>query len=218
LGGIPAYNSGATLSLEGFGINPLNPFVASKDDVSTDPTWNKFAQSNRHKPYYRFDSNRLVLDNGYPGYIDTLDIVNDKRFYAYFCSYNGIYDPDDCNFAETDDNSNALMGAFEVYNTTFASPSPNPYTDGAPIAVDASGNLDTKTSYSCRFLRRDSYQLISAGYDRKYGIGGHYTQRGGDRLPFSAPANQTVTGIPLPSNARACEADNITNFATGKLD
>jgi len=218
LGGIPAYNNTGTLSLEGFGKNPSNPFVASKDNSAADPTWNKFAQSIRNNPFYRFDSNRLVIDGNYPGYIDSLDTVNDKRFFAYFCSYNGIYDLDDCNFVETDDNNNPLIGGFEFLGKTFSSPSPNPYTEGMPLAVNTSGNLDTNTNYSCRFLRRDSYQLFGAGSDRKYGIGGYYTQRGDDRLPFAAPANQTVTGIALPPNTRDCERDNITNFATGKLD
>lgn len=56
----------------------------------------------------------------------------------------------------------------------------------------------------------NSHQIISPGYDRQYGYGGPYIAAGSDPLPTTLTPSALV-------GQRAFEADNITNFATGRL-
>ena len=85
---------------------------------------------------------------------------------------------------------------------------PNPYTASSSIAT------------SPVFLNAQSFQIISAGRDRSYGLGGIYL--GGastERLPVDASG--AYAGSPGASDlpaARLLEHDNLTNFSGGKLE
>jgi prepilin-type N-terminal cleavage/methylation domain-containing protein len=224
LGGIPT-----TGGVSGFARNPQNPFQS--DTVAT----------NRQPPLFEFKADRLALTNptltsgqagfsGIPGYLDSLASGTDRRFYAYFSAYgsNG-YDPNDVNFDDStntnppaipESDANAVspitLGfhvSFPVQantaNSSFADPShttvsapPNPYT--STLSVPATGS----TSYQ----NPNSFQVISAGADGEYGIGGQYSPTSSTPLPNQAGTNSTDTGL------RAREKDNLTNFKIGTLD
>ncbi|MFO0919075.1 MAG: hypothetical protein U0872_12270 [Planctomycetaceae bacterium] len=119
-----------------------------------------------------------------------------------------------------------------TYIYSFADPFPGtqkPYlyassNDGQGYREDASGNaLDFGTApaamtyyyrqgaetsaapFTSPFWNKNSFQIISAGADRKYGIGGPY-QKG----ELAIPSGQSAT-------YRDDERDNITNFSDGVL-
>lgn len=239
LGGIPQRTTSGW-GMTGFSKNPANPFE------------NVLVSTNRTVPLFEFDSSRLDANksNGsvFPGYLDSYGKPSDPNFqpfYCYFSSYGGVgYDPDDVDFtgafAELDDNSVALKGAFKTANSApltgspvavVASPSPNPYTNDPPVPTTSAGGHDTTSLKYPVWQNAQTFQIISAGQDRRFGIGGQYIANGTDRLPFifvSGPytansfqtqqANNSVTGLSLGADARAGEKDNVTNFSSGKLD
>ncbi len=197
LGGQPQPN-GTTWSLSGLARSPANPFSA--------------AGTNRSSPLYEFDAGRLVdLDgDGYPSYLDSLKT---QKPYVYFSAYGGAgYDPNDCNF----DTGSTLVESDDAATTTpimlrFAltfpvsggglasSPAPNPYTT-------------TLTGGRCGWLAPQTFQILSAGGDGLYGVGGQYATTG-ESLPFDAAAAVPATDPTL----RVRERDNLTNFHGGKL-
>ncbi len=245
LGGIPQPTaSGGTtgFAVTGFAKNPSNPMQTS---AST---------TNRIPPLYEFNNSRLIADpnhiNGVPGYIDSLGSFDNPLsppFYAYFSAYSGVgYDPGDYDVAELDSNgSTAMLGAFQTNNSANAnymtgtnfisSAPPNPYLNDVPVPTLSTGHVDTTgTGIAARaraYQNPNSFQIISPGYDRLYGIGGQYlaTVIGADRLPFvqgaanantfqTALANSDVTSASLSADARVREKDNLTSFAPGRLD
>lgn len=222
LGGLPAYTGADTFALVGFSTSPFYPFSPAKDDSATDVTWHMFSSlDQRKKPFYQFDTGRLIKDGQFYGYIDPLGRDDEGAFYVYFSAYGeNLYDPDDVNFVEVDYNGNSpLLGAFETRSIMFSSPSPNPYTIGWSLALDDNGSLNTKTSFSCQYHKQRAFQIISAGFDRKYGIGGRY-DKNDQQVPLYFPvgANQIVTKQSLDKNIRTLEDDNITNFAINRLN
>jgi general secretion pathway protein G len=73
------------------------------------------------------------------------------------------------------------------------------------------------------YMNKTSFQIISAGVDGQFGIGGFYRSTGADVLPF--PAADTSNGVPqfgspanLGAGTRLVEKDNVTNFKGGRLD
>ena len=199
LGGIPSVDASGPIGMSGFGKNPQNPFV---NDINT---------QSRDKSFFEFRAERLYdFDgDGMPSYIDTLGTGNDGRPYAYFVAHPGVgYDPNDCN---TNADSTGTM--LQTFNLGFAvssgnlyttSPGPNPYTSSAPAPT-------TGTSLrTASFINQNSFQIISAGRDRNYGVGGQFLSSGTNgKLPVSA--DSTVTN-------RQAENDNLTNFATQRLE
>jgi prepilin-type N-terminal cleavage/methylation domain-containing protein len=207
LGGMPQTLPDGDFALTGFNRDPANPFTL--------PSL-KAAQNSRRAPFYEFPANRLVdLDNdGFPSFIDAISYNGDRseqRPYAYFSAYgNNGYCPGDCDSNEQDDLGNVVSRSFYV---NFAvdkgricqSPAPNPYCSGDPAPANPQNNAV--------WHNPQSFQIISAGRDGMWGPGGSYNPSSNDRLPVgfaNDPANNAAI--------RRYEADNVANFAQGKLD
>jgi general secretion pathway protein G len=62
-----------------------------------------------------------------------------------------------------------------------------------------------------------SFQIISAGQDGQFGLGGQYAMKDTVTLPFYAAATKSITGQTLTSAVRTPEKDNVTNFSPGRL-
>jgi len=237
LGGLPGIVDGAFVTT-GFSKNPANPAINSAV-----PTLG----ANRSAPLYDFRPGRfndnygyaswLTSGNGFPEYSDNLSSSGTPQPFVYFSSYEGAgYDPDDVNYAEegtlTDGTpvsatwstsrypTSGIGGNFysliTTVNTTGASYAPNPYTNGAPLVMK--GN-----TVNPEYMNKTSFQIISAGVDGQFGIGGFYRSTGSDVLPF--PPADSKNGVPqfgtpadLASGTRLIEKDNVTNFKGGRLD
>jgi general secretion pathway protein G len=230
LGGLPGIVDGQFVTT-GFSKNPVNPAISSA---------NATLGANRSTPLYDFKPGRfndnygylsgLAVGNGFPEYSDNISTSGTPQPFVYFSSYEGAgYDPDDVNYAE----EGVLMDGTPVLATwttgrypstgigavftTGASFAPNPYTNGAPLPMK--GNT-VKPEY----VNKTSFQIISAGVDGLFGIGGFYRSNGtGDVLPF--PPADSSSGTPefgappkLGASVRQTEKDNITNFKGGRLD
>jgi general secretion pathway protein G len=207
LGGIPMPVSTGKWSLSGFCTSPINPFQ------------NATISPNRTKPDFEFNNSRLIdIDgNGFPEYYDSYGGTNDPGFIAYFTSYEGTgYDPDDININEPDDNNQYLTtnGVFPSASDPTAtnaantpgyasSPSPNPYLQTSPVATPVS------------WWKAQSFQLVTSGRDRKFGIGGTFDPNGGDPLPFVQMT--ALTGQTLDPSIRNRERDNLSNLGIGWL-
>jgi prepilin-type N-terminal cleavage/methylation domain-containing protein len=227
LGGIPNH-AGGVESASGFGKDPKNPFVSAT------------LVANRNNPRYEFRNSQLVDDDfdGIPGYVDSLASGTEARYFAYFSSYGGgSYDPNDVNFLiDLNDNTQTAIARVFRVNHTVVSPggafptvgtlngnnvtnwvvswAPNPYTDSLPVIPGSA----TPAAYE----KSNSFQIISAGRDRNYGVGGQYITNGnGDRLPiddFAAAYHSSPISCSLDSGVRQRERDNLTNFSTSTLD
>lgn len=230
LGGIPMKTDNG-YSMMGFDRNPLNPFTSA---VQPPSGLNWPYGSNRTVPLFDFRPGRLIATasrNGMPAYTD---YFGNDSFYVYFSSYQGAgYDPDDVNFVETDDDAtppvNGIMGGFQCGNaaTPFtktarrdlvASPAPNPYMSDTPFPVDSGGNLVAGDNRSRVYQMKSSYQIISAGRDRLFGIGGQWNDSEAESLPLYLSGNGTLTGQTLSNAVRVREKDNLGNFSNRRLD
>jgi prepilin-type N-terminal cleavage/methylation domain-containing protein len=229
LGGIPELTTtivaGSTgvvtgMGMSGFAKDPTNPFV------------NATVTTNRQAPFFEFVANRLeVLANytpysampaapNFPGYVDSLGNTlgsGQINFYAYFSAYgNGGYDPNDVNFAETDDFQHGPIGL--AFNVTFPvagnicqSAAPNPYTSS--LTAQFNGTVPVPTIY----LNPQTFQIISSGADGLYGVGGQYSPNAAtETLPLDPNTNNYLNTT--DSSIRVREKDNITNFHNGKLE
>lgn len=68
-------------------------------------------------------------------------------------------------------------------------------------------------TYLFRFYAAEKFQIISAGRDKDFGVGGQYTPRGSTTLPISP-----VPPFPPPLVVnRINEQDNVGNFGEGRL-
>jgi prepilin-type N-terminal cleavage/methylation domain-containing protein len=242
LGGVPVQTAQG-LGMSGFGRNPVNPFQPGA--------------VNRTVPLFDFAGSRLVIDpastaSGVPGYMDSIggwynSSTGNPPFYVYFSAYGGAgYDPDDCNMKEPNDDGTIQMivGAFMTPNAAtgmpvmlrpdwVGSPAPNPYVNDTPIPTLANGHVDKSNFRPRAYQNGFTFQIISPGWDRLYGIGGQHDVNASTRLPFvqasaggyKADSAQTqeanadvTTGMPLDLGIRARERDNLTSFSTGRLD
>lgn len=222
LGGVPVHEGdgsdprlgfGRIIGVEGIGKNPTNPFPLFDRNIAPPP---------RDQPFYDFQPSQLWDDDtdGMPGYVDTLGQGDQGRYFAYFNGYNGTgYDPNDCNYnyAATGEDVGAFGRTFvlsfpvaggsvpapspAVNGRTTASPLPNPYTTGPSFPVNGT---------AAAFINDQSYQIISAGRDRQYGVGGRYARdSNAERLPDDAP---------IGTGDRIRERDNLSNFSQGALE
>lgn len=229
LGGIPIYDStGKVTGLSGFSKSPTHPFV----DSGPIPGTSNLYAPNRTTPNFEFNNGRLLDQDGdhIPSYLDPLDQVpGSHRSYAYFSAYGtNQYDPNDVNgnghlesFEKEDDETTFVERGFSVFFPTSSgspyyakSPAPNPYTTGAA----ALSSSTTAATGAISWYNPNSFQLISSGQDRLWGLGGTY---------FSAVSSNVQ--LPLDSNdpglvhttdtpaIRQRENDNITNFSAGRL-
>lgn len=254
LGGIPqSASGGAGWSVSGFSKNPLNPFQGPTFTTNRTIPLFEFNNSRLVSNTTNATTSAITDSSGapwiFPGYIDSLGPGVEPTvipFYAYFSAYNGAgYDPDDVDFSEPNSAGTVakIAGAFRAPNTVrvpvpagniIASLAPNPYTNDVPVPTLASGDVNAGGAKSIAWQNANSFQIISPGRDRVFGIGGQYLPNGNDRLPFvnavtgytpnsfqTQQANATVTGITtlnLGTDIRIREKDNVTNFSPGKLD
>jgi prepilin-type N-terminal cleavage/methylation domain-containing protein len=210
LGGVPAVTTVAgreQFSVTGTSRNPANPFVDAQHATT------------RLGPFFEFKADRLVDEDrdGFPGYVDSLGT---GRVYAYFSAYaGGGYDPNDVNFdaghplAESDDTGTLspiglkFQVKFPVAGGQVAtSPAPNPYTTTPTNPARGAGLV--------AWHNPSSFQLVSAGGDEMYGVGGLYAPTAKAPLPLDA----TSTLPPNDVAIRVREKDNLTNFHINTLD
>lgn len=241
LGGIPTRETatgGKVTGVSGFSRSPTFPFVFS--GTIPGPNGQPITVApNRTAPNYDFNNGRLVdLDNdGIPSYLDPLDVSpGNSREYAYFSAYGANqYDPNDVNgygfnaassaggdpFELEDDGSTFVERGFSVtFPTSTGSPyfaksvAPNPYTTG-PAAVTTS---TTTASSAVSWHNPNSFQLLCAGQDRQWGLGGTFVANpaSGTSLPLDATDPGLIHAGDV-NGIRQRETDNLTNFASGRL-
>jgi general secretion pathway protein G len=247
LGGIPLPNtqsSPPTFGVTGFGSDPTNPFTNSI-------IGSKMYNANRQPPTFEFNPGRLFLDPnnnavsgllpaGVPGYYDSLGNSPPSNgagltlnFYAYFSiSGGGVYNADDVNFvSEADNNGLAPVGlTFQRGIAPYVSPAPNPYTSSVTSTITMDGTPTGAPNVT--FQKAQTFQIIAAGIDGQYGIGGQFVAPGSAQstasnpLPFDPgpqpPAHPMVfAGTSLAAETdttlRYRETDNLTNFKSGTL-
>lgn len=210
LGGIPTratVQGSPSYGVNGFHRNPINPFVAPTVYVGGVP---KYTFGNRLAPLYDFKTSRLVDldDDGMPSLADPLGA---GKPYAYFSAYgSGGYDPGDVDFpAEASDEGVAPITlqfrvAFPVRGggNVAQSAAPNPYTTTATTATPVAWEAP------------QTYQILSAGADGLYGVGGQYVARADAPLPYDAAASTPASEPGL----RARERDNLTSWSGQRLD
>jgi hypothetical protein len=189
--GIPDWDSGTPASLRGaggFAVSPRNPFQAVP---ITGP------DSSRTTPFFEItDPSQLYDDDrdGMPGIVDPIGSSSDGRYVAYFSSTFGGYDPRDVKFEEEPITPTAPFtltgypGSFLPGGTPIAVPGPNPWTNGPSFGTEAP-----------RWLRPQSFQLLSPGSDRGYGPGGQVA------VQDNSMTYPEVTG----SSSRSAEEDNV---------
>jgi prepilin-type N-terminal cleavage/methylation domain-containing protein len=235
LGGLPGLVDGNWTTV-GFSKNPANPAISPTVTLG----------ANRSSPMFEFRPGRLndnypqfsngTSGNGFPEYSDNLSTLGTPQPFVYFSSYEGAgYDPDDVNYAEegslqngtpvaatwgTDGQPSSGIGA-RFYNLISASNpngvsfAPNPYTNGAPLPM--TGNTSNP-----EYVNKNSFQIISAGIDGQFGIGGFYRATGADVLPLPTANPPSIPEFGFPANLarsiRQREQDNVTNFKGGRLD
>ncbi len=240
LGGVPLHDpTSGTYGLTGFGKDPTNPFTNMI-------VGNKMYNANRQEAFYQFNPGRLFLDTiniqtnsgaipipGIPAYYDSLNSgppmgTGQLNFYAYFNAYgNNNYDPNDVNFLHESD----VMGNAPV-ELEFKLPFPTNHPSSASYgsgAISASPNPYTSSSTqpatgSVIYQNPQTFQIISAGLDGLYGVGGQYVSNSqaasGEPLPFDP--NSTFYGGSYGKESdgaiRQREFDNLTNFKSGTLN
>ena len=229
LGGIPIYDStGRVTGLSGFSNSPTHPFV----DSGPIPGTSNLYAPNRTTPNFEFNNGRLLDQDGdhIPSYLDPLDqVTGSHRSYAYFSAYGtNQYDPNDVNgnghteaFEKEDDDTTFVERGFSVFFPTSSgspyyakSPAPNPYTTGAA----ALGSTGTAATGAISWYNPNSFQLISSGQDRLWGLGGTYLSTSSSNAPL--PLDSTDPGLVHTTDTpglRQRENDNITNFSGGRL-
>src|SRR5690606_7659596 len=167
----------------GFSKNPRDPFAIDS--------------GSRIGPFTEFDLTRFVdVDgDGVPEYVDTLQ--SGETPYLYLSGYGGK------GYAPNYDADVLLPHA------TFSDSPPDTRPD---IGLDTNGDGFTDTGrvyYQDKALKvpwkRDSYQIISPGFDGEYGTGGFYHKD--VELKGVAPADLG------PENISREDWDNITNFS-----
>jgi general secretion pathway protein G len=244
---------GTGWSTTGFAKDPKNPF---QNAVAAPNRTAPLFEFNNSRLISNL-TNAAGPPGGFPGYVDSLGAPSGDNgllpFYAYFSAYGGVgYDPADCDMTEPDPAGQypAIMGAFTSGNCIpqgsntilasstggklYASPAPNPYTNDVPVSTLPSGHVNTSNLKPRPWQNPTSFQIISPGRDRYYGIGGQYVSNGTSKLPFIAAqqsggpytadsfqtveANADVTSQTLSKEVRNREADNVTNFSQGRLD
>ncbi len=202
LGGQPLQSitpTGTTFGANGWCSNPRAPFSPV---------------GSRKPPLYDFRGERLQdLDgDGYPSYLDSLGT---GRPFAYFSAYGGsAYDPNDVNFdagsplVEADDGGTVSPPLLR-FRVTFplagnavlaVSPPPNPYT----LSLSAQSPLS--------WYQPNTFQILSAGGDGFYGVGGLYSPDAA--VPLPTDQTSTTPG----TYSRTVEGDNLSNFRNGRLD
>jgi len=244
LGGIPL-NVNGSISVIGFGKNPMNPFTHGV--IPPPGVTNPMYSGNRTAPMLEFKSERLRMTAGAsypagyqaipslvtlngvdyfnPGYIDSLDGLGNKQsFYAYFCTNVGNgYDPNDVNLGlDVDANGlTPLTQAFYSGQPTYAQGSLASASTRTQFVESPSPNpYATGATYlaSSTAAVAVPYQNPQTFQIISPGVDGMYGI-GGAYTPT------VTTVLPLlgktnssDSGVRNIERDDLTNFHNGTLD
>jgi prepilin-type N-terminal cleavage/methylation domain-containing protein len=235
LGGIasPIVNPDGTISygMSGFGKDPQKPFTTN-GDPGTNPLPAAMLSLNRHPSFFEWKNDRLGdLDgDGMLDYGDSLSTRTDHLPYVYFSSYDGQgYDPNDQNIAEASDSTgigpisrlfSCNLGISTTATAHFTgltanvieSCAPNPYTSSTPLL---GGGQKIAT-----FINGNTFQILSPGRDREYGVGGQFDPNANLRLTDDGWMYPGPKASPVSTDGslRIRERDNLTNFHTSKLD
>lgn len=197
LGGIMEID-GSNYIPRGFSTNPLNPFY--RPAMPTD-SW-----GTRIGPFTEFRPSRLVDDpfggtDGMPVYRDAFP--NSITPYQYFSSYGGRgyrlsgFDGVSSTTAEQLDDEVLWIDATTPTLRSVYLQKDNNYSMGGTAAI-------TGAAWNPK-----GFQIISAGADGQWGVGGLYKEAG---IPTDG------TGAYRQYSARSPELDNITNFKGGRLN
>lgn len=195
MGGIMDPQSAAgTFIPQGFSANPVNPFFRPASGMSN---W-----GSRIGPFADLKPSRLVDDadpiagstDNMPVYIDAFP--GSTNPYQYFSAYGGrgyrLKGVDTSAGAKTDDERMWI-------STT----EPTLYSVYLQKDNESGSNEPTGTAWNAK-----TFQIISAGPDGQWGIGGEVNDGG---VP-------TGTGIYRSYDKRSVERDNVTNFKGGALN
>lgn len=146
----------------------------------------------RVNPFFEFDSTLLsdtVGSNGIPEYLGVLPSAT--KPYAYFSSYEGK----GYRLAENDGIDGTITAT--VANPELARP--------LPYFKDSASNVP---------YNRESFQLISTGFDYRFGVGGYFDR---DDAQIQATLITRNKANDPSSTDGLHEHDNITNFNGGQL-
>lgn len=193
LGGRRSLSNGALI---GFSTNSTNPFYVPPAGTP---------QGTRVGPFFQFDPTRVKTAipgltytaplTNFPVYVDTLP--SQIRPYIYASSYNGLGYQEYIASASSWSDGDLDTAATLAENSNGMS--------AYRIAIKANATAPEKAAWL-----PNKFQIISPGFDNKYGLGGPYLPDGGIQFP-----NRVA---PLtPNGSRAVERDNITNFHSGIL-
>ncbi len=230
LGGMPQFTTGSSgetvIGMQGFARDPSNPF--------------NWQSTSRTQQTFQFLGGRLVDPDGdgFPSYLDTYGSANDveARPYAFFASYSGgNYDPNDCNTLSVVDPFSFTHwvdphGQDDAYARTFGvnfpqssssvtscypgatslSPGPNPYTVSAPAFPSGLQRVVWHNS--------ESFQIISAGADQLFGIGGSFsTSTNAGTLAYPDAGGYCPGSGSNGLGSRSAENDNLSNFYSARF-
>jgi prepilin-type N-terminal cleavage/methylation domain-containing protein len=168
--------------------------------------------STRLGPFFEFEPSRLAVSPkpDYPLYKDVYGSA-----YLYFASVNtnvNSYRNPFFPFVNSIGNDcHSYLYSLNPTAVLFA-----PYFSST---VPVSGPGSWSAAGSFKFLKSDTYQIISAGKDKQYGTGGQWSQVDPEQSAFLPPGvmsgppyNVTITTDMIQANY-----DNITNFAGGRV-
>ena len=191
LGGIINSNSAGTAAMlppQGFAKNPQYPF-APVADKNGNPV-----VTSREGPFFEFSNVNQFSDIDQNGINEWKDAIpGQTNPYLYFSSYEG----QGYRLTELPNNGTNYTAVHDVYRVSSANPPPAP---------PASPSANPTGSQTLPAQKPQTFQIISPGYDTAYGFGGVYNAN----LP-----NAGLTKIP---NGTYPDADNLTNFAGGRLN
>jgi prepilin-type N-terminal cleavage/methylation domain-containing protein len=195
LGGMPqAATAGNAYRMIGFSPNPLDPTAAP------------VAGEERIGSFYEFESNRLVpmATRTFAPTANNpcLTLANGPQFLAYQDRYGIPY----AYFGGT--------GGSNTYVSFCPSlPCPNNPPQATPTATNAGGPLAYKEVFSpARWTRPDTWQIISAGKDKQFGLGGTAFPAGAN-----APPNPADLWDPTKGSTDGYARDDQSSFSSTAL-
>ncbi len=183
---------------------------------------NPTAQTNTQRlgPFFDFKEERIERTTFpatafYPTYKDHYGTP-----YAYFAGRNasannypnaylptnaavpGAPAPNDCHAMTTDNSAGS-----PVYFV--------PYFQGTvPASIPIPPNWAVAVSF--QFFKGDSFQIISAGKDKRFGTGGNFNPSDPENSPFM-PTGSILPGLLPTAEMIKQNFDNLTNFTSGRM-
>lgn len=194
--------------LVGFAKNPTNPFATG---------------GGREGPFFEFKLDRVVGAAGtYPGYLDPLP--GQTRPYLFFSSYEGRgYQPLGADgrpgVAGVDDDGNGSTDFLDSPTNTIFDPLEVGFAgsdDESPVGGPSSVYLAAVSGAVSTPHKPQSFQIISAGNDTKYGTGGLF-EGNKQKASLATRRPASTTGIDGDLVQGVAEYDNITNIHGGRL-